>query len=190
MWRPSSIPEPDSFQYIALLWCQLSVGQVTGAEPPLSQPSLRTQKQMLDSKSAPLPSKSHSHLDTQATPSNSLPLFIHFSFINSRNKHFLITYYMPATRGEGENKTNKNPHPHRAYVLSWNDTVCPMMIWHYRKNNKVGKGHMSSKDGSIEIDKKGSKEDFLVRVIFLSKDLKWEHECYEYFRKEHSSQRK
>lgn len=31
---------------------------------------------------------------------------------------------------------------------------------------------MSSKDGSIEIDKKGSKEDFLVRVIFLSKDLK------------------
>lgn len=43
MWRLSRIPDPDSFQHIALLWCQLSVGQVIEVKPPLSQTSLRTQ---------------------------------------------------------------------------------------------------------------------------------------------------
>lgn len=34
MWRLSRIPEPDSFQHIALLWCQLSVSQVIEVKPP------------------------------------------------------------------------------------------------------------------------------------------------------------
>lgn len=128
MRRPSSIPEPDSFQHIALLWCQLSVGQVTGAEPPLGQPSLRTQKQMLGSKSTPLPANSHSHLDTQAIPINLSFLF--HSFIHSSThvrKNFLIINYVSGTGSKGGNKASKNPHPHGAYVLIWGGIVCPMM---------------------------------------------------------------
>lgn len=123
MRRPSSIPEPDSFQHIALLWCQLSVGQVTGAEPPLGQPSLRTQKQMLDSKSTPLPASSHSHLDTQAIPINLSFLF--HSFIHSSThvrKIFLIIHW------EQGGKQNKQKSPSSWSLCSiWGGIVCPMM---------------------------------------------------------------
>lgn len=51
-----------------------------------------------------------------------------------------------------------------------------MVIWDYKKNNKLEEGYMSSRP--------------VCKVDLLSKDLKGECECYKCFRKEHSSQRK
>lgn len=104
MWRFSSIPKPDSFQPIAVLWCQLSVGQVTRVEPPLSQPSLRSQKWILDSRFVPSSFQFTLPLDIQATCD---PSHFPYSFISSFHKHSLITYYVPGTGSRAENKISK-----------------------------------------------------------------------------------
>ena len=166
MWRSSSIPEPDSFQHIALLWCQLSVGQVTGAEPPLSRPSLRTQKQMCIL-NLPLFLPVHIPTWTLRQPlSIPLPLFIH-SFIHLPI-HVINIFNQPLcarhwAKGGGGNKTSKNPALMELYVLLLSDKyiVCPMMTWRYGKNSKVGKVMCLPRVEALKLTKRGPRKTFL-----------------------------